>query len=99
MLLTNGPQKALLLHGLSLESQLEPAPEGPTNLELLEHKEPASVMYLLDALQRFENMETWDNDNLLGWALRVRRDSLEQASPEDVALEYEALSGDLGEIT
>jgi Tfp pilus assembly protein PilF len=34
-----------------------PGVDGPTNLELLKQKEPAVVMYLLGALQRFENMD------------------------------------------
>jgi len=34
-----------------------PGITGPTNVELLEQRQPAVVMYLLGALQRFEDME------------------------------------------
>ena len=39
-----------------------------------------------------EDMETWDGDNLLGWAMSTRRNMLENASPEEVNSEYEALA-------
>ena len=39
------------------EPAAEPAPEGPTDPELLKSKELASVMYLLSALERFEEMD------------------------------------------
>ncbi|NLF00829.1 MAG: hypothetical protein GX601_07610 [Anaerolineales bacterium] len=32
-------------------------PQGPTNLEALEERDPAVVMYCLDALERFEGMD------------------------------------------
>ena len=82
MLLTNGPQKALLLYGPTLESELEPAPEGPTNLELLEQKEPASVMYLPDALQRFENMDGGQVQQIAFEIALLGRSGLDYASPE-----------------
>jgi hypothetical protein len=34
----------------------EEKPSGPTDLEALERREPAVVMYMLDALERFEGM-------------------------------------------
>lgn len=37
-------------------SSLDASPQGATNPELLKAKEPATVMYLLSALERFEKM-------------------------------------------
>ena len=39
------------------EPKPEPSVEGPTNVELLKQKESATIMYLLDALQRFEERD------------------------------------------
>ena len=68
--------------GLSLEGDFEPAPEGPTNLDLLEQKEPASVMYLLDALQRFENMDDGQAQQIAFEIAVLGRSGLDYASPE-----------------
>jgi len=44
------------------DSSTLPGITGPTNVELLDEKQPAVVMYLLGALQRFEDM---DHDDIL----------------------------------
>ena len=43
-------------YSLKPDDTLEEAPQGPTNPQLLKKKEPATVMYCLGALERYEDM-------------------------------------------
>jgi Tfp pilus assembly protein PilF len=67
---------------LSTDVSALPGTDGPTNLELLEQKEPATVVYLIGALKRFEDM---DNEKVLqvaSEAAMLGRYGLDYASPE-----------------
>jgi hypothetical protein len=58
------------------------APEGPTNVELLEDKEAATLMYLLDALQRFEDMDTNQVQDIAFEIAMLGRKGLDYSTPD-----------------
>jgi len=68
--------------GKASDSSVLPGLEGPTNLELLRQKEPAVVMYLLGALQRFENMDDGEVLQVASEISLMGRFGLDYASSE-----------------
>ena len=60
----------------------EPTPEGTTDPDLLKSKEPASVMYLLDALQRFDGMDDTRVREIAFEIALLGRSGLDYASSE-----------------
>ena len=48
--------RALNVEETNWDKEFATAPQGPTNPELLKEKEPATVMYLLNTLERFDKM-------------------------------------------
>ena len=63
-------------------SQTTSGADGPTNPELLEAKEPATVMYLLDALRTFENMDLAQVNAITQEVALIGMNGLDYASNE-----------------
>lgn len=60
----------------------EERPEGTTNPELLKRKEPATVMYLLGALQRFETMSHSEIQGIAFEIGMVGQSGIDYADPD-----------------
>jgi len=66
----------------AVEEPTAPAPEGPTDAGLQQQKEPATVMYLLDALQRFDQMEESEVQQVAFEIAMLGRSGLDYADSE-----------------
>jgi hypothetical protein len=66
----------------SAEMDRKPAPAGPTEEESLKQKEPATVMYLLDALRRFEDMDESQVQQIAFEIATLGRSGLDYSSSE-----------------
>lgn len=71
--------------------------EGATNPELLKAKAPASVMYLLDALERFSSLEPDEVKRIAFEIALMGQEGIDYSSPEDKyrlkSLPGQAMSG------
>ena len=71
--------------------------EGTTNPDLLKAKAPASVMYLLDALEQFSSMQSDEVKHIVLEIAVMGEEGIEYASPEEKyslkSLPQKAMSG------
>jgi Flp pilus assembly protein TadD len=67
---------------VSAELEAAPTREGPTNEELLRQKEPATALYLLDALERFDGMDQSQIQEVAFEIATLGRSGLDYAATE-----------------
>jgi Tfp pilus assembly protein PilF len=60
----------------------QPGAEGVTNVDLLREKDPAAIMYCLDALRRFEGMDEGDVLQITSEITFLGQSGLDYSSPE-----------------